>query len=196
LPAVTVVNNYFELSKVQELVGSLRSNGADVSVLDWKEATAANLSKASALVLSGSPAMLSEADTRAKFAHEIDAIRGVRAPLLGICFGIQLMGLSFGSEVLRAEKNTRMYVSNDVVREDEVFDGLPRKVSVFESHLEYIDRVPEGFELTATSPTSPVGAVRHRELPLVGFQFHPERNDEEHPDGDSIVRNFVSGLRR
>ena len=196
VPTVVAVNNYSTRAAAQELVDSLVKNGASTRLLEWRDVSRRAFNSGDAVVLSGSPAMLSKPDTAVKFERELDAIIEAKVPLFGVCFGMQLMGLAFGSRVVRARRNTKKYVETEVLVDDPLFAGLPKKITVFESHLEKIDRVPDCFEVTARSGTAPIAALRHTELPLEGVQFHPERNSLRRPDGDKVIRNFVAGLRR
>lgn len=193
MPRVLTVNNYTKREEVGELVRSLQSNGAEVTVVDWTEASAARFNSFDGVVLSGSREMLSEERTVANYAKEIGAVRESSAPILGICYGHQLLGVAFGARVVRQEKPTIAYVDNDLARTG-LFRELPGRASVYESHYEEVERLPVGFSLIAKSPSAAIGGMKHDSLPIHGTQFHPERNDGAHPDGNAVVRNFVSGL--
>ena len=186
-----MVDNYLVHGKAGQLKESLASNGASVSVTGSSESTARRFNEYDGVVLSGSPAMLSEKGSEVQFLDEMNAIKESQAPLLGICFGHQLMGRAYGSRVIRASQLTNRYVDTEVLAKDALFSGLPKRISVYESHYELVETVPEGFLLLAKSPTSPISAMRHRKLPLFGVQFHPERNSAGRPDGDTLVGNFV-----
>jgi GMP synthase (glutamine-hydrolysing) len=193
LPRILLVDNNLTGGKTRELEDSLSSNGASVDVLARPRASAELFDRFDGVVLSGSSAMLSEEGSQSAFREEVEAIRASRVPLLGVCFGHQLIGLAYGSRVVRAARPTKRYVETEVLVWDGPFSGMPRKMSVYESHHELVDPLPDGFVLLARSATSPVAAMRHRRLPVFGVQFHPERNSSENPDGDAFVRNFVRG---
>jgi GMP synthase (glutamine-hydrolysing) len=191
LPRILLVDNYFVRDKASELQKSLTSNGASVTVIGSSASSAAKFDEFDGVVLSGSPAMLSEDGSERAYLGEMDAMRGSTVPILGICFGHQLMSLTYGSKVVKARSPTKRFVSTEVLGRDRLFNGLPRRISVFESHHEVVEAVPEGFVLLAKSRTSPVAAMKHGKRPLFGVQFHPERNTPEKPDGDLFVGNFV-----
>lgn len=194
MPKVLTVNNYTKREEVGELVHSLQGNGAEVTVVDWTEASAARFNDFDGVVLSGSREMLSEEQTVANYAKEIEAVREASAPIFGVCYGHQLLGVAFGARVVRQQVPTIAYVDNDLVGETGLFRQLPRRVSVFESHYETVETLPAGFSLIARSPSAAIGGMKHDRLPIQATQFHPERNDGAHPDGNAVVRNFVSGL--
>lgn len=191
---VLAVNNYPSTERFDRLRDSLATNGADVTSADWQEAKASMFDRFDGVVLSGSPDMLSELSVRAKFAKEIEAIIETRAPLLGICFGLQLIGCAFGSAVVKNGPMIREYIDTEVLRPDALFTGLPPTIRVFESHEEVVRPLPRGFVLLARSKTSPIAAIGHSRRPIRGLQFHPERNGAETPQGNRVVANFVKGL--
>lgn len=143
------------------------------------------------VILTGSNFMLSKPDTRMVFQPEIDLVRKLDRPFLGICFGHQLIGTAYGSEVVDLGHNVREVKEIKLLGSDPIFEGLPGSIRVSESHRQALARVPEGFRHLAESATSQVEAIGHQKRPLYGLQFHPERSDEKHPHGRIILRNFV-----
>jgi GMP synthase (glutamine-hydrolysing) len=77
-----------------------------------------------------------------------------------------------------------------IVQADPLFDGLPDPFIVRESHTCEVKTLPPGFDLLATNDNCRVQAMKHRDRPLYGTQFHPEAWQEEYPHGREIVRNF------
>ena len=194
MPRVLAVNNYSTDEWFVPLKTSLTSNGAKVTVAPGADSSASLFNKYDAVVLSGSPDMLSETRIQDKYSSEIRAVRGTKVPILGICFGLQLIGCAFGSKVVKMGPMIREYVDTEIIVPDPLFSGLPKTISVLESHEEILDRLPDGFQLLAKSRTSPIAAARHSKAPIRGLQFHPERNTPESPQGNTIVSNFVKSL--
>jgi GMP synthase (glutamine-hydrolysing) len=95
-------------------------------------------------------------------------------PILGICYGSQLMSYVLGGSVATAPVSeygkTEVSVKNDTV----IFDGVSEKTICWMSHTDYIERAPEGFKITATTPVCPVAAMECPEKKLYAVQFHPE----------------------
>lgn len=192
---VLAINNYPSEDRFERLRASLASNGAGVTAAFPSESSASRFNAYDGVVLSGSPDMLSEQRVRDKYGMEIEAIRDTSVPLLGVCFGLQLIGCAFGSRVVKNGPMVREYVDTQVIAPDPLFSGLPSTIRVFESHEEVVEPLPGDFVLLARSPSSPIAAVRHSRLPIRGLQFHPERNSSAAPHGDRVVANFVVGLR-
>ncbi len=160
-------------------------------MLNWDSITPAVWDNSDGVVLSGSYDMLSEPRTRAKFSTEVELASLSQVPLLGVCFGHQLLGHAFGSKVVKAPHPSLGYCDVDVLRKDSLFAGLGPAVSVYESHHEVIDSLPGDFHRLAKSRGSEICAMQHSKLPLFGVQFHPERNSPERLDGERIIANFV-----
>src|SRR6266566_3006085 len=130
-------------------------------------------------ILTGSNFMLSKPDTRLVFQPEMDLVRKLDRPFLGICFGHQLIGAAYGSEVVDLGHTVREFKEVKLVGSDPVFEGLPGSIRVSESHRQALTRVPQGFRLLAESSTSQVEAIGHRTRPIYGLQFHREKHDSQ-----------------
>ena len=112
-----------------------------------------------------------------------------RVPTLGVCLGHQAIVQIFGGEVGFAHE--LVHGKATVVAHDGrgIFRGLPEDFLAGRYHSLAATRVPDVFEISATAPDGEVMAVRHRELPIDGVQFHPE--SVLTPHGRDIVRNFL-----
>jgi anthranilate synthase/aminodeoxychorismate synthase-like glutamine amidotransferase len=112
-----------------------------------------------------------------------------RTPTLGVCLGHQAIVQGFGGEVGPARE--LVHGKATVVRHDGhgIFAGLPEDLLAGRYHSLAAATVPDVFEISATAPDGEVMAVRHRELPIDGVQFHPE--SVLTPHGGDIVRNFL-----
>lgn len=197
---ILTVNNYKDKTKTDELVANLnRSTGESVEIIDYKTTNLRDRVEAfdpDAIVLTGSNYMLTKSDTRLVFAPEIDMIGKLRIPILGICFGHQLIGTAFGSQVIDLGQTIRAVKDVRIVARDPVFEGLPETIKVSESHRQGLAKLPVGFQLLAESSTCKVEAMVNRTRPTYGFQFHPERSDEENPYGRTIIQNFLKIARK
>lgn len=149
-----------------------------------------------AIIMSGSEALYSRPEDKAKFLKAIEATKEVQLPLLGICGGHQLIGMAYGEHVVAMGKSIKGYRNVEVMTDDPLFDDLPKVISVTESHQEMVEHVPKGFELLANSEDTPIEAYRIPHQILYGIQFHPERNDNEHPAGATVLQNFGRLVKR
>jgi GMP synthase (glutamine-hydrolysing) len=110
-------------------------------------------------------------------------------PVLGICYGLQLMALQLGGEVDPAAR--REYGQADLTVDDQadLFAGLGPTLSVWMSHGDHLTRLPAGFQPIGHSANAPICAMRDRVRRLYGVQFHPEVIHT--PQGREILSNFV-----
>ncbi|MBR7159258.1 MAG: glutamine-hydrolyzing GMP synthase [Alphaproteobacteria bacterium] len=109
-------------------------------------------------------------------------------PVLGICYGAQLMAQTMGGLVdkagLREYGNAELSLSPSLL-----FKDIPEKTSCWMSHTDYIKELPEGFTVIATTPSCPCAAMENPELGLYAVQFHPEVVNT--PEGTKVIRNFL-----
>jgi len=192
---ILVVNNYKEPEKARQALQNIAlCTGEQPGMVEY---TIARLKDAvlqkdpDIVILTGSNFMLSKPDTRMVFRPEMDLVRETNLPFLGICFGHQLMGAAYGSQVVDLGHNIREFKEVKLLGKDPLFDGLPGSIRVSESHRQGLTSVPEGFRHLAESSTSQVEAICHQKRPIYGVQFHPERADEKHPHGRIIIQNFL-----
>jgi GMP synthase (glutamine-hydrolysing) len=115
-----------------------------------------------------------------------------RLPVLGICYGAQLMALELGGDVLPAAKREYGPATVQITRDDDLFAGIDREQPVWMSHGDSITRLPEGFHTTAQTDSTPYAGLAAPERNLYGIQFHPEVVHT--PRGRDVLRNFVTGI--
>ena len=112
-------------------------------------------------------------------------------PILGICAGHQFMARFFGGEVKTSKIPEFGKIELTVFKEDDpLFEGVPRESIVWESHNDEVYVLPEEFELLAKSESCKIQAMRLKEKPFYGLQFHPEVEHTEY--GEQIFKNFVN----
>ena len=126
-----------------------------------------------------------------KSPHAEPELFALGIPVLGICYGAQLMAYTLGGKVATAPVSE--YGKTIVSVKDKT--GLLREVSdettAWMSHTDYIETVPEGFKITASTPVCPVAAMENPEKDLYAFQFHPEVTHSE--EGMKMLSAFVYG---
>ena len=148
---------------------------------------------AQGIILSGGPKSVYE-EGAPEIAEELFEL-GI--PVLGICYGMQLMSRHFGGKVIAAGK--REYGHADLLSQGQpgpLFDGFfsDGKSSVWMSHGDHVDEVPHGFEVVAKTANAPVCAIQNVERQLYGVQFHPEVNHT--PQGALLVETFVRKISK
>ncbi|HLQ48784.1 MAG TPA: glutamine-hydrolyzing GMP synthase, partial [Candidatus Dormibacteraeota bacterium] len=141
-----------------------------------------------AIILSGGPNSVYDAD-----APKPDpAIWRGDIPVLGICYGAQLMARELGGDVLPATKREYGPATVTITEEGGLFAGLDRDQPVWMSHGDSITRLPDGFRATAQTDSSPFAGLIDPDRNLYGIQFHPEVVHT--PGGREVLRNFVLGI--
>ena len=137
------------------------------------------------IILSGGPASVYAAD-----AYDLDpAILGMGIPILGICYGHQVLAHALGGDVVRTEAaefgRTDLEVDGDSV----LFAELPERQQVWMSHRDAVVKAPPGFRVTAATAASPVAAMEDLDRRMCGVQFHPEVAHT--PRGQEVLRRFL-----
>ncbi|MEN8231898.1 MAG: glutamine-hydrolyzing GMP synthase [Thermodesulfobacteriota bacterium] len=145
------------------------------------------------IILSGGPK--SVYDDEAPAVEE--ALFDLGIPVLGICYGMQLLARHFGGKVVPAGK--REYGHADLMSKSTpgpLFDGffIDGKSPVWMSHGDHVEKIPDGFEVVSQTDNAPVAAIQNVERNLYGVQFHPEVNHT--PRGEIIVDTFVRKICR
>jgi GMP synthase (glutamine-hydrolysing) len=143
-----------------------------------------------AIILSGGPNSVYDDDA----PRPDPAVWSGRIPVLGICYGAQLMAHELGGDVLPAGKREYGPASVQLDIDDGLFNGLEREQPVWMSHGDSITRLPEGFVSTAQTVSTPYAGLEDPSRNLYGIQFHPEVAHT--PRGKDVLRNFVLGIAR
>ena len=137
------------------------------------------------IVLSGGPASVYEPDA----PIPDPGIFSLGVPILGICYGLQLVTHLLGGKVEKATRREYGRAELHVDADSPLFEGLPRDLTVWMSHGDRVESLPPGFRVVAHTANSPVASVEHEEKRIYGVQFHPEVVHT--PRGAEILRNFA-----
>ena len=140
------------------------------------------------IILSGGPQSVYSANA----PHPDPEIFRLGVPMLGICYGVQLMGHFLGGKVAHSKAREYGHGVLTVRRPGRLFKGLARKVRVWNSHGDKITRLPPGFRAIGVTENSPFAAVEDARRGFYGIQFHPEVFHTER--GVDMIRNFLLGV--
>jgi len=143
------------------------------------------------VVLSGGPASVYE---EVADLGEYGEILDSGLPVLGICFGHQLLAHHFGGRIRQGASGEYAEVEIMVTEAGDLFQGLPDRIRVWMSHRDEVAAIPECLVRLAYSDVCEYEAIRHESLPVYGVQFHPEVHHT--PLGSDILKNFVGVCRR
>lgn len=117
------------------------------------------------------------------------AIFEIGVPILGICYGSQLMAYKLGGEVATAPVSEYGKTEVEIDSSSKIFCGVSSTTITWMSHTDYIKNVPAGFRITANTPVCPVAAMEDADKKLYAVQFHPEVMHTV--EGTEMIRNFL-----
>ena len=141
-----------------------------------------------AIVISPGPGRPSDAGVCIGLIRQLKG----RIPILGVCLGHQAIGEAFGATVTHASRlmHGKTSLLTDVA-DDIIFKGIKKPVQVARYHSLSVQEstLPQELEVTARSDDGEIMAMRHREYPIYGLQFHPE--SVMTPEGSAMIRNFL-----
>lgn len=184
---IVIIDNYDSFT--YNLSHLIKEFGAEVTVWRNDQFKLEDIEQFDKIVLSPGPGIPSEAGLL------LDVIKcyAGKKPILGVCLGHQAIGEAFGA---RLENLSEVFhgVATDclVTKEDSViFNGLPAKIIVGRYHSWVVSKqdFPACLDVTAESQEGQVMALRHKQYPIYGIQFHPE--SVLTPDGKQMIRNFL-----
>ena len=172
------------------IVRRVRELGVRAELMSWRSAEPERIraSGCRGLILTGGPRSVTEPGAP---GCSPELLR-LGIPVLGICYGMQLMALLEGGEVGPAGSSGEYGGARLHSRESALFSGCPGESGCWMSHRDRVLRAPEGFAVTASSPDCPVAAMENAATRLYGVQFHPEVT---HTDcGRALLENFLYGV--
>ena len=192
---ILMIDNYDSFTF--NLVQALQAAGADVRVVRNDRITAAEVDALAAdpaadlrgIVISPGPG---DPDSAGVSVDTIRIAAARRIPLLGVCLGMQSMGVAWGASVVRAPTLVHGEASEVVHDGTGLLEGMPETFPAARYHSLCVDpaTLPADLYVTATSPEDGVVmGLRHRSLPIEGVQFHPE--SVRTPDGPHLLANFL-----
>ena len=164
----------------------IRDLGANVKIVP-NDVPLSDISDADGIVLSGgSPSVGLEPEKLGRSSAYLD---GIAKPVLGICVGHHFIAHHFGGRTGRGAGAEFGKAELEVIANEGILDGLPRRFRVWESHNDEVREAPPGFKVLASTKDCPVEAMMSLTRPIFSLQFHPEVDETEF--GVDIFRNFL-----
>ncbi|MCX8161026.1 MAG: glutamine-hydrolyzing GMP synthase [Candidatus Saccharicenans sp.] len=145
-----------------------------------------------AIIFSGGPKSVYEADS----PHPDPEIFNLGIPILGICYGLQLIAHHLGGQVQKAPEREYGFASLHILDRSGLLHGLKEKTQVWMSHGDRLEAIPEGFTITGRTSNSRAAVVENPARKIFGVQFHPEVAHTQ--EGKKVLANFLfrlAGLR-
>lgn len=140
------------------------------------------------IILSGGPMSIYDEDS-----PQVDSkIFELGIPVLGICYGMQLVSEYFNGKVEPADKREYGKTDLEIIGNSRIFQNIKSLSTVWMSHGDYITKIPQGFSVVAKSANSPICALSNDEKGIYGVQFHPEVAHTT--EGRKIIDNFLFGI--
>jgi len=174
----------------QLIARKLRESGVYCEVVPYREDIAdIKARKPQGIILSGGPASVYAEDAY----HPSEEIWDLGLPIMGICYGMQLITQHFGGSVVAADhheygKAKLTFAQNS----SHIFDDMTNDEIVWMSHGDRAESLPEGFEVIGTSENSPYAAISHQAKRIYAFQFHPEVHHTT--EGIKLLKNFAKHI--
>ena len=172
----------------QLIARKLRESGVYCEVVPYREKIAdIKARKPQGIILSGGPASV-YADDAYKPDEELWSLG---LPIMGICYGMQLMTQRYGGEVVSADHHEYGKAKLSITSAS-IFTGMSNDETVWMSHGDRAEKIPDGFEVIGTSENSPYAAIANVEKKLYAFQFHPEVHHSV--EGTKLLKNFAKHI--
>ena len=137
-----------------------------------------------AIILSGGPASVYDPGSPTCD----DRVFDMHVPILGICYGLQLMSWKLGGKVERAERREYGFARLEFSPQSQLLGGLPAPLRVWNSHGDHVTAVPPGFEVTGRTENA-ISVIENPQARMYAVEFHPEVHHTDH--GDEILKRFV-----
>ena len=184
---VPIVVLDFGSQYTQLIARKLRESGVYTEVVPYREdIEAIKARKPKGIILSGGPASV-----YAKDAYKpSEEIWNLGLPILGICYGMQLITQHFGGEVVPADHHEYGKAKLHIVKENSpIFKDISQDSIVWMSHGDRAEKLPDGFEAIGVSENSPYAAIANEDKNIYAFQFHPEVHHSQ--EGTKMLKNFA-----
>jgi GMP synthase (glutamine-hydrolysing) len=195
MASIVVIDNGSQYTHL--IKRSFRDLGIDAESINSKEKYDVNRGKiesAAAIVFSGGPnSVYAE---RSESLSKVICMKvqegNLKKPLLGICYGHQMIAYVWGGKVEKGGSAEYGMGEITVDEEDALFMGLPKKFRAWVSHFDEVKQLPPAFVVLAHSETCKIEAMKHSSLPIFSVQFHPEVWHTE--NGEKILKNFLEAI--
>jgi len=173
----------------QIIARKLRESGIYSQIVPYNEPISEIMARTpKGIILSGGPASVYAVNSY----HPDTTIFDLGLPILGICYGMQLIVQHFGGNVVPASKHEYGKAKLSFVNQNDIFKDTPNEQNVWMSHADKVETIPNGFEPIATTKNSPYAAIADTNRNIYAFQFHPEVYHSQY--GNKLLKNFAKHI--
>lgn len=173
----------------QLIARKLRESGVYTEVVPYRESIEdIKARKPQGIILSGGPASVYAEDAY----KPDDGVWELGLPILGICYGMQLITQHFGGSVIPADHHEYGKAKLKIENDSTIFKDISDDSIVWMSHGDRAEQIPEGFEVIGTSENSPYAAIANESKNIYAFQFHPEVHHSV--EGTAMLKNFAKHI--
>ena len=171
----------------QLIARRVRSNGVYAEIKPYNKITCADIKAVGykGIIFTGGPNSVYDENS----PHYSAEILNIGIPILGICYGHQLLSFLAGGKIAPAKSGSEYGNTRLFAEKNKLFSGVPYESNCFMSHTDYVKDLPEGFISIAKTDKCPNAAVWDASRGLYGVQFHPEVTHTEY--GAAILKNFI-----
>jgi GMP synthase (glutamine-hydrolysing) len=169
--------------KVPDIAKMVDEN-MDFSIVTLEELEEKHWEECKGIIISGAPILITEEDPE-PYLKKVEFLKRIEKPVLGICFGHQLMALTYGGSASR-QKEDRDWQTIELINDCPLFDKFPNEFEMMEDHCECVS-IPNNFSHIGVSDACINEAMMHKEKSLFGVQFHPEVSGNM---GALLIENF------
>ncbi len=173
----------------QLIARKLRESGVYTEVVPYRESIEdIKARKPQGIIFSGGPASVYAEDSY----MPDEGVWDLGLPILGICYGMQLITQHFGGEVVAANHHEYGKAKLKIENDSSIFKGISNDSIVWMSHGDKAERIPAGFDVIGTSENSPYAAIADESRKVYAFQFHPEVHHTV--EGTAMLKNFAKHI--
>lgn len=180
---ILIINN--QTLFIENLKIFLESLHIDYKVINFDKIKSENVDYFSHIILTGGPFKLDSS----LFKEEIKIIKNYKKPVLGICFGFQLICKIFGARIFKLNHQRKGYSDIRIIQKEPIFKGISSPFEGYQANRYMVDIVNKELSIIAESIQG-IEAVKHIYKDIYGFQFHPEMS-EKNGVGLRLIKNFL-----
>lgn len=171
---------------IDDIAQTIKELGVSCNVINNENLEKIDFEAFSGVIISGGLVFRKQINIP-KYVKRFEFIKSINIPVLGICHGHQVIGLLYGSEIKDSPEIKKEEVI-EIISSNDILNDVKNRTKFREEHIKYIT-LPNDFKLLARSSSCENEAMKHKDKPIYGLQFHPEMSGSS---GKTIIKNFIN----